>query len=62
MGGCDNDFPYYRYLIELSKTVEGFMRKKIQWGVFFAANSLIYANDLINAAKEAANLLKDVLL
>jgi hypothetical protein len=38
------------------------MRDKFQWGVAFAANSLIYANDLLEALTEALAVLMGVLL
>mgnify|MGYP001550975130 CR=1 FL=1 len=38
------------------------MRENIQWAVAFAANSLIYANDLFEALTEALSLLMGVLL
>lgn len=38
------------------------MRENFQWGVAFAANSLIYANDLFEALTEAFSLLMGVLL
>ena len=38
------------------------MRDKIQWGMAFAANGLIYSNDLHDAAMTALDLIMGVLL
>jgi len=38
------------------------MREKVQWGAAFAANGLIYTNDLVEAMNEAFSFLMGVLL
>lgn len=38
------------------------MRENIQWGAAFAANSLIYANDLVESLTETLAFLLGVLL
>lgn len=38
------------------------MRENVQWGAAFAANSLIYANDLIDSVTETLAFLMGILL
>ena len=38
------------------------MRENFQWGLAFAANGLIYSNDLHDAAMTALDLIMGVLL